>query len=99
MADNEKTSAKIAKIAAKAIKTPEKLTKAEIKSLAASALTQAPDKKPVKKKKATKKKPAKKEGEEEVVALGAHPNLSMNETQPVKRGLCHLALAAEKLCV
>ena len=67
MSKNEKTSKKIATIAAKGLKSPEKLTKAEIKALAASALTQAPDKtKPAKKtaakkdavKKAAAKKPA-----------------------------------------
>lgn len=67
MSKNEKTSKKIATIAAKGLKSPEKLTKAEIKALAASALTQAPDKKkPAQKteavkettKKAAAKKPA-----------------------------------------
>lgn len=52
MADNEKTSKKIAKIAARALKNPEKATKKEIRALAGSALTQAPDKP----KKATLKK-------------------------------------------
>ena len=37
MSKNEKTSKKIATIAAKGLKSPEKLTKAEIKALAASA--------------------------------------------------------------
>lgn len=61
MATNEKTSAAVAKIASKAMKDPASVTKAEIKKLAASALTQAADK-PVKKKavkakvKAVKKK-------------------------------------------
>jgi len=45
MAKNEKTSAKVASIAAKGLKSPGSLTKAQIKTLAASALTQAPDRK------------------------------------------------------
>ncbi len=45
MAQNEKTSKEIASIAAKALKDPKSLTPAEIRSLAGSALTQAPDKK------------------------------------------------------
>ena len=44
MAANEKTSAAVAKIAAKGLKDPTALTAAEIKKLAASALTQAADK-------------------------------------------------------
>ena len=44
MAENEKTSKRLAKIASKALKG-EKLTKAEIKALGGSVLTQAPDKK------------------------------------------------------
>ncbi len=63
MAANEKTSAAVAKIAAKGLKDPAALTNAEIKKLAASALTQAADK-PAKKapakKAAVKKTPAKK---------------------------------------
>jgi len=63
MAANEKTSQAVAKIAAKGLKSPTSLTGAEIKKLAASALTQVADK-PKKKKKAKKKagkrKPAKK---------------------------------------
>ena len=52
MAANEKTSAAVAKIASKALKSPGSLTATEIKKLAASALTQASDKpaKPAKKK-------------------------------------------------
>ena len=50
MADNEKTSAKIAALASKAMRDPKSLTPAEIKSLGASALTQTADK--------PKKKPA-----------------------------------------
>ena len=60
MSKNEKTSKKIATIAAKGLKSPEKLTKAEIKALAASVLTQAPDKKKPAKKAAEKKDTAKK---------------------------------------
>ncbi|HET6320512.1 MAG TPA: hypothetical protein VFF87_00525 [Hyphomicrobium sp.] len=43
MAANEKTSAAVAKIASKGLKAPGTLTHAEIKKLAASALTQAAD--------------------------------------------------------
>jgi hypothetical protein len=57
MAKNEKTSKKVATIASKGLKNPKSLTKAEIKTLAASTLTQAPDKS---KKAAPAKKPAKK---------------------------------------
>ncbi|MEL7540244.1 MAG: hypothetical protein AAGJ51_05030 [Pseudomonadota bacterium] len=60
MSKNEKTSKKIATIAAKGLKSPEKLTKTEIKALAASALTQAPDKNKRAKKTATKKDTTKK---------------------------------------
>lgn len=42
---HEFSSAKVAKLAAKAMKDPKSLTEAEIKSLAASVLTQRPDKK------------------------------------------------------
>jgi len=45
MANNEKTSKPIAKIASKALKTPEKVTKKEIQKLGGSALTQTADKK------------------------------------------------------
>lgn len=55
MATNEKTSAAVAKIASKGLKNPASLTSAEIKKLAASALTQTADA-PAKKKKAAKKK-------------------------------------------
>jgi hypothetical protein len=58
MAANEKTSAAVAKIAAKGLKDPSALTNAEIKKLAASALTQASDKPKAAKKAAAKKKPA-----------------------------------------
>ena len=44
MARNEKSSAKVSKIASKALRG-EKVTKKEIKSLAGSVLTQRPDKK------------------------------------------------------
>ncbi|WP_370337128.1 hypothetical protein [Parvularcula marina] len=57
MAKSEKTSAAVAKIASKAMKDPSSLSAKEIKSLAASALTQVEDKP---KKKAVKKKAAKK---------------------------------------
>lgn len=61
MAANEKTSAAVAKIASKGLKNPASLTSAEIKKLAASALTQASDvAKPVKKKKVKRKVAAKK---------------------------------------
>ena len=43
MAGNEKTSARVAKIAAKAIQNPTAVTSDEIQTLAASALTQSPD--------------------------------------------------------
>ena len=56
MAKNEKTSSRIAKIASKALKDPTSLTKSEIKSLACSALTQAPDTKVIKKDKKKDKK-------------------------------------------
>ncbi|MFA5898452.1 MAG: hypothetical protein WC829_05005 [Hyphomicrobium sp.] len=58
MAANEKTSAAVAKIASKGLKDPKSLTNAEIKKLAASALTQAADV-PAKKTKATKIKKVK----------------------------------------
>jgi hypothetical protein len=43
MADNEKTSARVAQIASKAMQNPNSLSPDEIKTLAASALTQSPD--------------------------------------------------------
>ncbi len=43
MASNEKTSAQVAAIASKAIQNPKSLTPEEIQSLAASVLTQSPD--------------------------------------------------------
>ena len=43
MARNEKTSERIAKLAAKALKHPESLTEHEIQEIAGSALTQRPD--------------------------------------------------------
>lgn len=46
MAQNEKTSAKVAAIAAKAMQNPTSLSAQEIKELAASVLTQAPDRQP-----------------------------------------------------
>ena len=45
MAKNEKTSSKAASIASKGLKNPGSLTNKEIKTIAATALTQAPDKK------------------------------------------------------
>ena len=44
MAKNEKTSTKIGKIAAKALKNPGSLTKKQIQQIAGSVLTQVPDK-------------------------------------------------------
>lgn len=44
MAKNEKTSKAVAKIASKGLKNPGILTNTEIKKIAASVLTQAPDK-------------------------------------------------------
>jgi hypothetical protein len=44
MAKNEKSSAKVAGIASKALRSPGSLTKSEIKSLGGSVLTQATDK-------------------------------------------------------
>jgi hypothetical protein len=44
MATNEKTSPKVAKIASRGLKAPSTLTTKQIKTLAASVLTQAPDK-------------------------------------------------------
>ena len=45
MAKNEKTSPAVAKIAAQGLKAPTTLTAKQIKTLSASVLTQAPDKK------------------------------------------------------
>lgn len=45
MARNERTSPRVAKIASKALKHPSTVTNAEIKKLAASALTQTRHKK------------------------------------------------------
>lgn len=44
MAKNEKTSSKVASIAGKGLKDPGSLTKKEIKTVSASALTQKADK-------------------------------------------------------
>lgn len=60
MAKDEKTSKAVASLASKALKDPKALTPAEIKKLAASALTQAPDKPKAAKKAPAKKAPAKK---------------------------------------
>jgi MinD-like ATPase involved in chromosome partitioning or flagellar assembly len=43
MAQNEKTSQRVAQIAAKALQNPSSITQDEIQTLAASALTQSPD--------------------------------------------------------
>ena len=43
MAENEKTSARVAQIASKAMQNPRSVTPDEIQTLAASALTQSPD--------------------------------------------------------
>lgn len=43
MADNERTSARVAQIASKALQSPGSITQDEIQTLAASALTQSPD--------------------------------------------------------
>ena len=43
MAENEKTSARVAQIASKALQNPNSISQDEIKTLAASALTQSPD--------------------------------------------------------
>ena len=43
MAQNEKTSARVAAIASKALQNPSSVTPQEIKELAASVLTQSPD--------------------------------------------------------
>mgnify|MGYP007100116628 CR=1 FL=1 len=44
MSKNEKTSKRIAKLAAKGVRAPSTLTTAEIKAVCASVLTQAEDK-------------------------------------------------------
>jgi hypothetical protein len=50
MAKNEKTSPAVARLASRAMQAPSTLTTKQIKTLAASVLTQAPDhKKPAKK--------------------------------------------------
>ena len=43
MAENEKTSARVAQIASKAMQNPKSITPDEIQTLAASVLTQSPD--------------------------------------------------------
>ena len=43
MAENERTSARVAQIASKALQNPQSISSDEIKTLAASALTQSPD--------------------------------------------------------
>ena len=44
MARNEKSSSKVASLAAKGLKNPGSLTNAQIKAISGSVLTQAPDK-------------------------------------------------------
>lgn len=46
MAKNEKTSDKVGSIASQGLRDPKSLTPSQIKTLAASALTQVPDHKP-----------------------------------------------------
>jgi hypothetical protein len=46
MAQNEKTSQRVASIASKALQNPSSLSPQEIKELAASVLTQSPDRPP-----------------------------------------------------
>lgn len=43
MAENEKTSARVAQLASKAMQNPKSVTPDEIQTLAASVLTQSPD--------------------------------------------------------
>ena len=43
MAENEKTSARVAQMASKALQNPKSVTPDEIQTLAASVLTQSPD--------------------------------------------------------
>jgi len=57
MAENEKTSKRIASIAARGIKDPGSLTKAEIKAVSATALTQTEDRPKSKSKAAAKPAP------------------------------------------
>ncbi|MBU1862491.1 MAG: hypothetical protein KKH94_02365 [Candidatus Omnitrophica bacterium] len=45
MAKNEKTSKKVASIASRGLRKPSSLTNTEIKKIAGSVLTQAPDRK------------------------------------------------------
>ena len=51
MSKNEKSGSKVGSIASKALRDPGSVTKTQIKTLAASALTQRPDKAPPKKSK------------------------------------------------
>jgi len=46
MPKDEKTSPRVATIASKALRTPEKVTKKEIRTLGGAALTEAPNRKP-----------------------------------------------------
>lgn len=50
MAKNEKTGGRVGKIASQGLRAPSTLSNKQIKTLAASALTQRPDHKPSKKK-------------------------------------------------
>lgn len=85
MSKNEKTSKKIATIAAKGLKSPEKLTKAEIKALAASALTQAPDKKKPAKKTAAKKDTTKKTAPKKAAAKKPAPKAATKKAPAQKK--------------
>ena len=51
MAKNEKTSKNVASLAGKALKNPKGVTQEQVKTLAGSVLTQAPDKPKTKRKK------------------------------------------------
>lgn len=48
MASNEKTSRRVARIAARGMKTPSSLNAAEVRLVCASVMTQVPDKKRMK---------------------------------------------------
>lgn len=85
MSKNEKTSKKIATIAAKGLKSPETLTKAEIKALAASVLTQAPDKKKPAKKTAAKKDVPKKTAPKKAAPKKAAAKKTTAKTTPAKK--------------
>jgi hypothetical protein len=82
MASNEKTSAAVAKIAAKALRAPASLTPTDIKKLAASALTQVADKP---KKKAVKKKPVGKKVKKAKVKVKAKKVKKVAKRKPAKK--------------